>query len=123
MNCNRLKTLIKNWYVQVQSETMAPARMVAFMNQHIAECEECLAEPALKLEVEKIKEIVLPASKMVELVESEVVIDEEGSVAGDADEFEERVRDDGEEGNEFAEEFGDEFEEAEAVLEDDDEII
>ncbi|OGQ95519.1 MAG: hypothetical protein A2521_07615 [Deltaproteobacteria bacterium RIFOXYD12_FULL_57_12] len=123
MNCNRLKTLIKNWYVQVQSETMAPARMVAFMNQHIAECEECLAEPALKLEVEKIKEIVLPASKMVELVESEVVIDEEGSVAGDADEFEERVRDDGEEGNEFAEEFGDEFEETEADLEDDDEII
>ena len=43
---------------------MAPARMVAFMEKHIAQCEECLADPDVKQEVEKIREIVLPPSKV-----------------------------------------------------------
>ncbi len=64
MNCQRLTKLIKTWYLQVHSETMAPARMVSFMNQHIAECEECLADPMVKDEIEKIRAIVLPASKV-----------------------------------------------------------
>lgn len=64
MICNRLKSLVKNWYLQVQNETMAPARMVSFMNQHIGECEECRQDPDVKQEVEKIRAIVLPASKV-----------------------------------------------------------
>ena len=64
MNCDRLKNLIKNWYLQVQGETMAPARMVAFMGQHIAECEECLADSEVVAEVDKIRGIVLPPSKV-----------------------------------------------------------
>jgi len=64
MRCERLKTLIKNWYIQVQEEAMAPARMVEFMGLHITKCEDCLEDPDVKSEVGKIKEIVLPPSKI-----------------------------------------------------------
>ena len=64
MKCDRLISLVKNWYLKVQEEAMAPARMVAFMEQHISQCEECLADPDVKQEVEKIREIVLPPSKI-----------------------------------------------------------
>ncbi len=43
---------------------MAPARMVAFMEQHISQCEDCLADPGVKEEADKIREIVLPPSKV-----------------------------------------------------------
>ena len=43
---------------------MAPARMVAFMEKHISQCEECLADPDVKQEAAKIREIVLPPSKI-----------------------------------------------------------
>ena len=64
MKCDRLISLVKNWYLKVQEESMAPARMVAFMEKHISQCEECLADPDVKQEVEKIREIVLPPSKI-----------------------------------------------------------
>ncbi|MDH3392170.1 MAG: hypothetical protein OEL85_10290, partial [Desulfobulbaceae bacterium] len=63
MKCDRLISLIKNWYLKVQEEAMAPARMVAFMEKHISQCEECLADPDVKQEADKIREIVLPPSK------------------------------------------------------------
>jgi hypothetical protein len=64
MKCDRLIFLVKNWYLKVQEEAMAPARMVAFMEKHISQCEECLADPDVKQEAEKIREIVLPPSKV-----------------------------------------------------------
>jgi len=64
MKCDRLISLVKNWYLKVQEEAMAPARMVAFMEKHISQCEECLADPEVKQEAEKIREIVLPPSKV-----------------------------------------------------------
>jgi hypothetical protein len=64
MQCDRLISLVKNWYLKVQEETMAPARMVAFMEKHISQCEVCLADPDVKQEAEKIREIVLPPSKI-----------------------------------------------------------
>ena len=64
MKCDRLISLIKNWYIKVQEEAMAPARMVAFMEKHISQCEECLADPDVKQETDKIREIVLPPSKV-----------------------------------------------------------
>ena len=64
MKCDRLISLIKGWYLKVQEEAMAPARMVAFMEKHISQCEECLADPGVKQEAEKIREIVLPPSKV-----------------------------------------------------------
>ena len=63
MQCDRLISLIKNWYLKVQEEAMAPARMVAFIENHISQCEECLADPDIKQETDKIREIVLPPSK------------------------------------------------------------
>ena len=63
MQCDRLISLIKGWYLKVQEEAMAPARMVAFMEKHISQCEECLADPDVKQEADKIREIVLPPSK------------------------------------------------------------
>jgi Sec-independent protein translocase protein TatA len=94
MKCERLISLIKNWYLKVQEEAMAPARMVAFMEKHISQCEECLADPDVRLETEKIREIVLPPSKipkpkvvraLKEDVEEE---EEEGETADDAEEDE-----------------------------------
>jgi hypothetical protein len=64
MKCDRLISLVKSWYLKVQEEAMAPARMVAFMEKHISQCEECLADPEVKQEAEKIREIVLPPSKV-----------------------------------------------------------
>ena len=64
MKCDRLIVLIKNWYLKVQEEAMAPARMVAFMEQHISQCEICLDDPDVKEEADKIREIVLPPSKV-----------------------------------------------------------
>ncbi|MEN8231468.1 MAG: hypothetical protein ABFR35_02155 [Thermodesulfobacteriota bacterium] len=64
MKCDRLISLVKNWYLKVQEEAMAPARMVAFMEQHISQCEECLDDPDVRQEADKIREIVLPPSKV-----------------------------------------------------------
>jgi len=64
MKCDRLISLVKNWYLKVQEEAMAPARMVAFMEKHISQCEECLADPDVRQEADKIREIVLPPSKV-----------------------------------------------------------
>ena len=64
MKCERLISLVKNWYIKVQEEAMAPARMVAFMEKHISQCEVCLADPDVRGESDKIREIVLPPSKV-----------------------------------------------------------
>ena len=64
MKCDRLISLVKSWYLKVQEEAMAPARMVAFMEKHISQCEECLSDPDVKQEADKIREIVLPPSKI-----------------------------------------------------------
>jgi len=65
MECERLNRLVRSWYVQVQEEALAPARMVEFMEKHLKGCGACLADPDVRAEVKKITEIVLPASKMV----------------------------------------------------------
>ena len=64
MECERLKKLIKNWYCQVQDETMAPARMVDFMNNHTSDCSTCMADPVIEIEIKRITEIVLPPAKI-----------------------------------------------------------
>ena len=64
MECKRLQGLVKSWYAQVQEETMAPARMVSFMEKHIAECAFCLADPLVRQDVVKITAILLPPTKV-----------------------------------------------------------
>jgi hypothetical protein len=64
MKCNQLKRLAKDWYIRVEQETMAPARMMEFIDHHVKNCPTCQAEIELHVEIEKIREYVLPESKI-----------------------------------------------------------
>lgn len=64
MECDRLQRLVKNWYGQVQEEAMAPARMVSFMEGHIAQCQVCSEDPMARRMVDKITSHILPPSKV-----------------------------------------------------------
>ena len=90
---------------------MAPARMVAFMEKHISQCEECLADPDVKQEAAKIREIVLPPSKIpkpkavrvskdAEADEEEVEEEIEDETSEDEEEAEDSESDDEDEGDE-----------------------
>jgi len=68
MQCERLIKQIKGWYIHVSNETMAPARMVSFIEKHAAECDICLEDPDLPEEIEKITEMILPESKIPKAV-------------------------------------------------------
>jgi hypothetical protein len=64
MQCERLIKLAKTWYLNVRDETMAPARMVSFIEQHVANCSVCQEDPDIHDEVAKITQIILPESKI-----------------------------------------------------------
>ncbi|MEW6594501.1 MAG: hypothetical protein AB1413_06480 [Thermodesulfobacteriota bacterium] len=124
MECERLQRLVKNWYAQVQDEAMAPARMVLFLENHIADCQTCLADPLIRQEVEKITAIILPPSKVRKAAsalegeeeglraepEEELEESEEGDASGDESESEELDEELGEE-----DDFGDEEEEEDDI--------
>ena len=64
MQCNQLIRLTKEWFLHVKDETMAPARMMQFIDDHIKECKVCREDLDLHQEIEKIREFVLPKSKI-----------------------------------------------------------
>ena len=64
MQCNQLNRLIKEWFIHVKNETMAPGRMMQFVDQHVKECEKCRSDQELSREIEKIREFILPESKL-----------------------------------------------------------
>ena len=68
MQCERLLKMIKSWYLHVREETMAPARMVAFIEEHAVSCDICRQDPDLKEEISKITELILPESKIPKAV-------------------------------------------------------
>ncbi len=68
MQCERLVKQIKGWYIHVSNETMAPARMVSFIEKHADKCEICLEDPDLQEEIEKITDMILPESKIPKAV-------------------------------------------------------
>ena len=68
MQCDRLIKLTKSWYLHVRDETMAPARMIAFMQKHAEECPICQNDPDLEDEIAKITEMILPESKIPKAV-------------------------------------------------------
>jgi len=68
MQCERLIKQIKAWYLHVQNETMAPARMISFIENHASQCDICMADPDLPEEIAKITEIILPESKIPKAV-------------------------------------------------------
>lgn len=65
MECEQLVRLIKEWYLQVRQETMAPARMMRFVDQHVKNCPVCARDLLLPEEIEKVREIVYPESKII----------------------------------------------------------
>ncbi|MEK6202227.1 MAG: hypothetical protein N2A40_07390 [Desulfobulbaceae bacterium] len=86
--------MIKAWYLHVRDETMAPARMVAFMEEHTDSCEICQQDPELRKEIAKITEMVLPESKIPKAVrqqkiqEEAAVVDDEVEESTDSEEVE-----------------------------------
>ena len=68
MQCERLLKLSKQWYLHVKDETMAPARMVQFIKQHVADCPLCQEDPDIQDEIQRITEIILPESKIPKAV-------------------------------------------------------
>jgi hypothetical protein len=66
MDCDTLKRQIKNWYLQVQDESLAPARMVMFMRDHAGNCPTCLADPMVNHEIDRIIKRYLPEDKIPE---------------------------------------------------------
>lgn len=98
MQCERLVGLIKSWYGHVQNETMAPARMIMFIEQHAERCDICLADSGLQQEVARIAEMILPESKIPKSVRDAVddddeIEDDEESTDDTEDEEEEDVYD------------------------------
>jgi len=92
MECERLQRLVKSWYMQVQDESMAPARMVSFMEKHLGECAVCLADPLVSREIGKITAIILPPTKIRKPSDDD---EEEDAAAGPEEETEgARVDDD-----------------------------
>lgn len=90
MECEQLIRLIKDWYLRVKQETMAPARMMQFVDQHIKGCPICKADLLLPDEVEKIREFVLPESKIPKAVRAADDSSTPEISPDDEDEFEER---------------------------------
>lgn len=122
MQCERLLKLTKNWYLRVKDETMAPARMIQFIKDHVATCDLCLADPDIQDEIEKITVIVLPESKIPKAVrlqqEKENNIREEAEMEAEKEKAREGGEDqESEEGGES----GEGGEEQEKYIDDDDE--
>ena len=112
MQCERLIKQIKTWFLHVQNETMAPARMITFIENHASHCDTCLADPDLPAEISRITEIVLPESKIPKAVRLQQEEDRE-----------EEAEEEGlEEKGEGEEEEGEEEQEDEDVFDLDDEI-
>jgi hypothetical protein len=82
--------MVKTWYIHVKEETMAPARMVQFIKQHVEECPICLEDPDIHGEIDRITEIVLPESKIPKAVRMKQEMEEAKQVEEEAAEAKEQ---------------------------------
>lgn len=85
MECEQLNRLIKEWYLQKIHETLAPARMMLFIDQHIKNCPICAKDLLLPDEVEKIREFIFPEARLITPIQVENADEEENEVADEAD--------------------------------------
>jgi len=97
---------MKDWYLHVKEETMAPARMMQFADRHIKSCDMCLADSELAEEIEKIRDFVLPESKIPKAERD----DEDATPEISPDEEEEQDENEDEEEEDFGDDFDDEDE-------------
>ena len=121
MQCERLIGLAKSWYTSVRNETMAPARMVQFIKQHVASCPVCEEDPDIKDEIVRITEIILPDSKIPKAVRMKKEQEEAARREAEDDEVDED-EDDDETDDEEDEEFVDDVEEDEEPLSEEEEL-
>ena len=81
MQCERLKTLIRDWYQQVRNFTLSPVKMMELVNRHIKHFEICQNDEDLSLELDQLKEIIrvphIPPVKEETSEESEFLFDED----------------------------------------------
>jgi hypothetical protein len=77
--------MIKSWYLHVREETMAPARMISFIEKHAASCDICQSDPDLKEEIVKITELILPESKIPKAIRQKNSQDDEIESDDDSD--------------------------------------
>ena len=110
MQCERLIQLTKNWYLHVKDETMAPARMIQFIKNHVATCETCLNDDDLEEEIDKITELILPDSKIPKAVRMQQEKEDQEYEDDDEEEAEDEDTDDGDD------------EEEEEYMDDDDDL-
>jgi hypothetical protein len=128
MQCERLIKMIKSWYLHVRDETMAPARMISFIEDHAENCDVCLQDPDLRGEIAKITELILPESKIPKAVrlknsdDDEVDTDEEIDVDEVDDEESDGSADDEEEVEDEAEDEDDLDLDDDDLMAEDDEI-
>ena len=93
MECEQLNRLIKDWYLQKIHETLAPARMMLFIDQHIKNCPICAKDLLLPDEVEKIREFIFPEARLITPIQvenadeedNEEAYEEESEVVDEAD--------------------------------------
>jgi hypothetical protein len=121
MQCERLINLAKSWYLSVKDETMAPARMVQFIKNHVAGCEICLADPDIHQEIEKITEVILPESKIPKAVRLQQERDENEKAEYDEEETEETDDDEDETDDDENDEYMDDDEDLDEDLDELDE--
>jgi len=112
MQCNQLIRLIKNWYIHVKDETMAPARMMQFVDKHISKCEVCQEDPDLEQEVEKIRDFIVPESKIPKAIR-DTSEEPTPEISSDEDSEEMDDMDTDEQSEEFDDDLDDPEEEAE----------
>lgn len=124
MQCERLIKLAKSWFLNVRDETMAPARMISFIEQHVDHCEICQADPDIRDEIAKITEIILPESKMPKAARLSTEHDDDDELDEGEEDLGEETEEGGDEGLDEDLDELDELDELaeEPPLDDDDEI-
>ncbi len=81
MQCTRLRTLAREWFLKVREDALAPARMMEFIHRHIRQCAVCQKDPDLPQEVEKIREFIRAPEVIPTVQEISENIEEEKPLA------------------------------------------
>lgn len=118
MQCERLIKLAKTWYISVREETMAPARMVSFMERHVDECPICQEDLDIQDEIAKITEIILPESKIPKAVRMQNEAADEAEDEGDDEDEDIDTDDSDDEDEDVYDDDEDDFEEEPDLLKD-----
>lgn len=118
MQCERLLKLAKTWYLSVKDETMAPARMISFMEKHVADCLVCQDDPDIHDEIAKITEIILPESKIPKAIRMQNESADEDDEEDLDDEEEDETSDEEEEEEDDVYDDDDDFEDEPDLLDD-----